>query len=370
MPTPCARSTNLLASPAACACPSPCPHSTNHPCASHNLFRSPNPDLHHGLLGPARISFLWLERYLDTPAFQSKSRQTGAAPKNFDLCTKSRQSGSPLHLRFSTSEIAGLRQLTLNGKQRGRDLDGYPLDSPNHYRLWFAVFLSVFVLAVSMLVCFWSIASYPIVVKANSNNRVFWLERQILSWRSFLVPKQIQDVSCVILNFLETREVGNTVSYSDTVNIAFEGKVVEQGSRRVNCGFLDFFSGYVEPMGLRWLLADKPGFQVLVTKILSICRSCFGLIADCLPDLTRIWIGKESCVHAYLLNSFDSRRITNIVWSNLDGKVRSLVVDCKRANNRELCGNPRSFGKFQFTLSRISRLFGGLSGPLVGPTIL
>ena len=33
------------------ACPSPCPHSTNHPCASHNLFRSPNPDLHHGLLG-------------------------------------------------------------------------------------------------------------------------------------------------------------------------------------------------------------------------------------------------------------------------------------------------------------------------------
>src|ERR1022692_5211837 len=52
--TPAARSITLLASPAACACPSPCPHSTNHPCASHNLFRSANPDLHHGLSGQAK----------------------------------------------------------------------------------------------------------------------------------------------------------------------------------------------------------------------------------------------------------------------------------------------------------------------------
>src|ERR1035441_4941881 len=49
--TPAARSTTPLASPAACACPSPCADSTNDPCESHNLFPFRNPDLHHRLLG-------------------------------------------------------------------------------------------------------------------------------------------------------------------------------------------------------------------------------------------------------------------------------------------------------------------------------
>jgi|ERR1035437_2591185 hypothetical protein len=55
-------STAPLASPAACACPSPCPHSTNHPCASRNLFSFQNPDFHHGLLGNAPIELTNISR--------------------------------------------------------------------------------------------------------------------------------------------------------------------------------------------------------------------------------------------------------------------------------------------------------------------
>src|SRR5437879_11423157 len=50
MPAPYVRSTNLLASPAACASPSPCADSTNQACGYLNSFWLTNPNLHHGLL--------------------------------------------------------------------------------------------------------------------------------------------------------------------------------------------------------------------------------------------------------------------------------------------------------------------------------
>src|SRR5438105_14710994 len=58
MPAPYVRSTNLLASPAACASPSPCADSTNQACGYLNSFWLTNPNLHHGLLG----FLVWTER--------------------------------------------------------------------------------------------------------------------------------------------------------------------------------------------------------------------------------------------------------------------------------------------------------------------
>ena len=49
-PDPCARSTNPLASPAACVSPSPCADSTNRPCASLNNLRLTNQHLHDELV--------------------------------------------------------------------------------------------------------------------------------------------------------------------------------------------------------------------------------------------------------------------------------------------------------------------------------
>src|ERR1019366_9501710 len=48
---PCARSKAPLVVAAALFGPSPCAHSTNQRCGSHNLFPLRNPDFHHGLLG-------------------------------------------------------------------------------------------------------------------------------------------------------------------------------------------------------------------------------------------------------------------------------------------------------------------------------
>jgi len=49
--TPCVPPTNLLASPAACACPSPCLKSTNKTCGYPRTFRSRIQDFHHRLVG-------------------------------------------------------------------------------------------------------------------------------------------------------------------------------------------------------------------------------------------------------------------------------------------------------------------------------
>src|SRR5437660_3568684 len=52
------RMCDLLASPAACASPSPCADSTNQACGYLNSFWLTNPNLHHGLLG----FLVWTER--------------------------------------------------------------------------------------------------------------------------------------------------------------------------------------------------------------------------------------------------------------------------------------------------------------------
>src|ERR1039458_411195 len=48
--TPCARSKAPLVVAAVLFVPSPCVHSTDQRCGSHNLFPLRNPDFHHGLL--------------------------------------------------------------------------------------------------------------------------------------------------------------------------------------------------------------------------------------------------------------------------------------------------------------------------------